>query len=159
MKGPSPTVRTRDYYRERGYRIDVVERWIGVGLDNKFMGTRKKRKDFCGFADLIAFLPHEIIAIQSTSRSNMSNRVKKIIHGIDADPGAQESAIEWLLGEGRRRIVIQGWAKYAKPVDRKWWRAVNREVLLEEFDPTLVEKVRADLEERKKLAENLSQDD
>jgi hypothetical protein len=158
VKGPSPTVRTRDYFREHGYRIDVVERWIGVGLDNKFMGTRKKRKDFCGFADLIAFLPQEIIAIQSTSRSNMSNRVKKIVHGIDAEPNSQESAIEWLLGEGRRRIIIQGWAKYAKPVDRKWWRALNREVLLDEFPVELVAKVRADLEERKKLAESLSLD-
>jgi hypothetical protein len=82
---------------ERGYICDVVESY------NAF--TRRK-KDLFGIFDILAIGNGETIAIQLTSKSNMSTRVKKI---------SESSALPEILRSGWRVLVI-GW--YKKPNGR-----------------------------------------
>jgi len=73
----SPTQRSLKYMRDKGYLCDVVEKWIpGANI----------RKDLYGFADVLCvknttFRDGEppIVVVQSTSHSNISARVKKIM--------------------------------------------------------------------------------
>lgn len=111
----SPTSRTLDLYRSLGYTVDVVEKWNP---------HTKTRKDLYGFADILAFNPDVTLAIQATSTSNMRSRVHKIL--------ACPEARQWLTGSGRGIVVI-GWKKYQKPVDRKLWRPTVTEITLADF--------------------------
>lgn len=117
----SPSARSLAFLRSQGWTGDVVERWIGGG-------GFKVRKDFCGYADLVALKPdghgHPIaIAVQATSGTNVTHRLSKM-RGIPA-------AIEWLDAGGR--IEIHGWAKRGKRGERKTWQVrllvVTRESL------------------------------
>lgn len=67
----SPTQRTLKHMREAGYTAEVVEKWIpGANI----------RKDLWGFVDVLGIHADtgEVLAVQSTSYSNMSARVTKI---------------------------------------------------------------------------------
>ena len=115
----SPTQRTLEHYRAQGYAIGVVERFVAQA------GPYGKRFDLFGFIDLIAMDGDVTTAIQATSASNVSARVKKIL----SIPEAQQ----WVSGPNRHLIVI-GWKKYAKRVNGKLWRYVYREIGLGDFD-------------------------
>jgi hypothetical protein len=66
----SPTQQALKHYRALGYTLAITERW------NPFA---KVRQDLFGFIDLVAMKAGEpIIAIQATSSSNVSARLKKI---------------------------------------------------------------------------------
>lgn len=82
------------YMRKLGYTAEKVEQ--------PWNPWSKVRKDFAGFADLIVFGRGEIVAVQTTSYSNMRAREKKIM--------AEPRAHEWILAGGH--IVLHGW----KPV-------------------------------------------
>ena len=65
------TQRTLKLMRERGWIAEVTERWIpGANI----------RKDLWTFCDVLCIHPEsgEILAVQTTSASNMAARVKKI---------------------------------------------------------------------------------
>lgn len=94
----SPTERTLQELRKRGYLAAVVERW------NAFA---KIRQDLFGFVDVIGLRDGETLAVQTTSGSNVSDRVKKI---ADSDKIAVIRKAGW-------RVVVWGWAKRA---DGKW---------------------------------------
>lgn len=94
----SPTARTLELMRERGYYAEVVERWIP--------GARI-RKDYAGFIDVLAIGDHEIIGIQATSASNVAARIKKITDHENLIP-VRRAGI---------RILVHGWGKRA---DGKW---------------------------------------
>ena len=111
----SPTSRTLEHYRRCGYHIDIAERWI--------QATRQRR-DLFNFVDLVAFNDDETLAIQATSTGNMNARVNKILE--------LRAAWDWIQAEGRKIVVI-GWKKYAKPVDRKWWRPTIRYLTKEDW--------------------------
>ena len=67
----TPTQRTLKLMRERGWIAEVTERWIpGANI----------RKDLWTFCDVLCIHPEsgEILAVQTTSASNMAARVKKI---------------------------------------------------------------------------------
>lgn len=67
----TPTQRTLKLMRERGWIAEVTERWIpGANI----------RKDLWSFCDVLCIHPEsgEILAVQTTSASNMAARVKKI---------------------------------------------------------------------------------
>ena len=65
----TPTQLTLRKLREEGWTVEVVERWVpGANI----------RKDLFGFIDLMAIKDEQTLAIQATSYSNMSARVKKI---------------------------------------------------------------------------------
>lgn len=88
----SPTKRTLDVLRERGYMAGVVERWNHAA---------KVRQDLFGIVDVIGVRPNETVAVQATSASNVAARVKKIA----ASPALGElRAAGW-------RVLVHGWAK------------------------------------------------
>lgn len=65
----SPTQRSLKYLRDQGYTVAVVEHWNGFV---------NKRYDLFGFIDLLALRGDETLAVQTTSYSNVSARVRKI---------------------------------------------------------------------------------
>lgn len=89
----SPSAVSTDYMKERGYHVEVVERFIPGAMI---------RKDFCGVGDLIGIkASRKLLLVQTTSKANLSSRVKKVtvsemlplllehfdieIHGISPD--------------------------------------------------------------------------
>jgi hypothetical protein len=73
--------------------IDVVERWIpGANI----------RKDLFGFIDILAVgIGGDVLAVQATSRSNVSSRIKKI---------ADHPGINYVRRAGWT-IEVWGWYK------------------------------------------------
>jgi len=88
----SPTQRSLKLMRERGYLCEITERW------NPFA---KIRQDLFNFVDVLCIKDGETVAVQTTSYSNISARVKKISE-LDTAP------IVKLAGW---KIIVQGWRK------------------------------------------------
>lgn len=118
----SPTQRTLKLYRDKGLMIGVTEHW------NPYAGKNGIRQDLFGFIDLILVGPNGTAAIQATSTGNIGARVTKIL--------ALPSAKYWLSGKAKRSIIVIGWKKYKKPVNRKWWRYTIVVLRLEDFNGT-----------------------
>jgi len=91
----SPTQRTLKYLRDNGWAPWITEHW------NHFA---RKRQDLYGFVDVLAVRRGETLAVQCTSASNVSARVKKIADHENT-PRLREAG--W-------RIQIFGWAKGKK---------------------------------------------
>ena len=83
---------SKQYLIDAGYTVDKVEHYDYFS---------KRRKDLFSFGDLLAFNENEIIIIQTTSKSNMSARRKK----IKSNPITKQ----WL--NQTRKIHIHGWYK------------------------------------------------
>lgn len=88
----SPTSRSLELMRERGYLIAVVEKWLPWA---------KKRQDLFGLWDLIAVKDGETCAVQTTSASNVSARIKKI---TDHENLARCRKAGW-------KLLVHGWVK------------------------------------------------
>ena len=88
----SPTQRSLKLMRERGYLCEVTERW------NPFA---KIRQDLYSFVDVLCIKEGETVAVQTTSYSNISARVKKI---SELDTSAIVKLAGW-------KIIVQGWKK------------------------------------------------
>ena len=86
------TQRTIKMMRDQGYMVATVE---------YFNAFTKRKHDLFGCIDLLAIGNGETIAIQVTSKSNMSARIKKI-ESSDALPEMLRS--KW-------RIIVHGWWK------------------------------------------------
>lgn len=87
-----PTQRSLKLLRDRGYRCEVVEKWIPrVNI----------RKDLFGFLDVLAIKDGKVLGVQATSDSNVSARVHKI---GEAEAVADVRACGWSL-------VVHGWRK------------------------------------------------
>jgi hypothetical protein len=93
----SPTARTLAELRKRGAAlVQVVERW------NQYA---KIRQDLFGIVDVLAVMPSgKTVAVQSTSGSNVSSRVKKIV----------ESDAIHLLRLAGWTVLVHGWRKNSK---------------------------------------------
>jgi len=92
----SPMRRTLKWCRDQGWIADVAEKWVSFG------GTGGIRRDLFGFIDVAALTDRTgVLAIQVTSASNASPRVKKIV--------ALPAATLWL--ERRNTIEVHGWRK------------------------------------------------
>jgi len=117
----SPTTRTMDMMRKDGYLIGVVERFIGNGR----FGFRK---DFLGFIDLIAInvKKKQTVGVQTTSGSNFSSHVRKILDNEDIRLNAQA----WL--ESGNEIQLHGWRKTGKAGKRKKWDCRVQNLTLED---------------------------
>jgi len=90
----SPTQRSLDYLRKAGWHADVVERWIpGANI----------RRDLFGFVDIIALRGSETLAVQTTSASNVSARVRKI---------TDHTALQ-AVREAGWTVHVHGWRKGA----------------------------------------------
>jgi hypothetical protein len=97
----SPTSRSLNLLRERGFIVDVVERFIpGV----------MQRRDLFGFGDLLAIGPREsdgsrqVLIVQTTSSSNAAARVKKI-------EASEHIAV---VREAGVAVHVHGWLKNSK---------------------------------------------
>lgn len=69
MKGISPTQVSLKHMRALGYTCQVVEHW------NPFAN---RRVDLFGCIDIVCLSPENIVGVQTTSKTNMSARRKKI---------------------------------------------------------------------------------
>ena len=95
----TPTARSLKKLRDEGWTPDVVESY------NYFT---KKRKDFFGIADIVCYQDGILLAVQCTSYSNISARVRKIEDSEHLDG----------LRDAGMRIEVWGWRK--DPKKRKW---------------------------------------
>ena len=91
----TPTQRSLKHLRDNGYHAEVVEKWNHI---------TKTRKDLWGVADILAIRDGEILAVQTTSGSNVAARVKKIA----------ESEIVPLIRSAGVGLLVHGWRKNAK---------------------------------------------
>lgn len=88
----TPTTLSLASLREAGYVAAVVEHWNPHA---------RIRQDLFGFIDIIAIKPGETLAVQTTSRGNMSSRLRKIADHPNL-PAVREAG--W-------RIEVHGWAQ------------------------------------------------
>jgi hypothetical protein len=114
----TPVARTKQHIAKHGLGIvDTVERpVIGPG------GRMIARKDLYGLGDLLLTNPNYTALLQVTSDSNRSSRVKKA--------WANENLKPWLLGPGRRFLVIT-WGKHGKPA--RWQPHLTEALLSKEW--------------------------
>ena len=94
---PSPTSRSKKYWQDAGYKVDIVEYW------NNFT---RRRHDMYGLFDMVAIGNGEVVFIQVTSRTNVSARVRKIAEDKYAD-------IIAACREAGVRLIVEGWGKMA----------------------------------------------
>jgi hypothetical protein len=101
----SPTQLSLKKLREEGYTVAVVEHW------NAFA---RIRQDLFGFIDLLALKGKEVLAVQTTTTTNMNARIKKIADhenvGVVRDAG-------WT-------IHVHGWSQN----DKKKWQCKVKDV-------------------------------
>ena len=102
----SPTQRSLKMMRDQGYLCEVTERW------NQWA---KIRQDLFNFVDILCIKDGKTVAVQTTSYSNISARIKKI-QGLDSYPIIKSAGWE---------IVVHGWKK---DKSGKW---MVREVIME----------------------------
>lgn len=107
----STTPRSLKLLRASDYTVEVVEHWNAY---------TKTRHDLFNMFDIIAIKADEpgVLGIQTTSGSNASARVKKIL----ANPLHKI----WLAAGNR--IVVHGWAKRGPRGKRKLWTCATYEV-------------------------------
>jgi predicted RecB family endonuclease len=100
----SLTSRSTEHLRKQGYTVDVVESY------NFFT---KRRHDLWGCIDILAIGNGETLAVQVTSKSNMSARIRKI---------EDSEALPEMLRSGWR-VIVHG-----------WWRGTNGRYQLKETE-------------------------
>jgi len=88
----TPTARSMAHLREAGYHVEVVEQ-------NKRAGIKVWKSDLWGWADLLCLRRGEVLAVQVTSATNVSSRVRKIT----------DSPLLPLVREAGIRVVVHGW--------------------------------------------------
>lgn len=91
----SPTQRSKAHLEALGYQVAITEHW------NPWA---RRRVDLWGFVDLLAIKPNETLAVQTTSATNVSARVKKI---------AEHENVGFVRDAGWR-ILVHGWGKNSK---------------------------------------------
>lgn len=93
----TPTQRSLEAMRQRGYTVAVVERW------NPFA---RIRQDLYGFIDILCLGEGEIVGVQSTSDSNVAARITKITEHENL-AAVRKAGV---------RILVHGWKK----VGNRW---------------------------------------
>jgi len=98
----TPTQRTLQELRRRGYVAQVVERW------NAFA---KIRQDLFGFIDIVAVKSNEngVLGVQATSTGNVPSRIQKA--------SLSPNLSVWL--QAGNRFAVWGWAKRGAKGKRK----------------------------------------
>ena len=94
----SPTQLSLKKLREEGYTVAVVEHWNAWA---------KIRQDLFGFIDLLALKGKEVLAVQTTTATNLNARVKKIADHENVG----------VVREAGWTIHVHGWHQDEK---RKW---------------------------------------
>ena len=101
----SPTQLSLKLLRDQGYTVAIVEHW------NAFA---RIRQDLFGFIDILALKGKEVLAVQTTTATNMSARVIKI--------GNSEYA--GVVREAGWTIHVHGWHQD----DKKKWHCKVKDV-------------------------------
>ena len=116
MAKTSPTQRSLKILRKEDYTAQVVERWNPYG---------RVRVDLFGFVDIVAIKKGEtgVTGVQTTSQSNVSKRLQKILCSHEAK----------LFLETGNRILLHGWAKKGAKNKRKLWKVTERYITLDDF--------------------------
>ena len=119
----TPDNLTKRYYSDLGYAITKTE---------SFNGYTQRRADLLGFIDYLALSETETIGVQTTSWSNHSARVHKILN--------KKTFLTWIKNPSRT-VVVQSWKK----VKGKW---VSREQTLtkEDYDEYHANKKEPDID-------------
>ena len=91
----SPTQRSKAYLENQGYLVAVVEKWNPHA---------KIRQDLFQIIDLLAIKEGETLGVQTTSRSNMSSRARKIAEHENTP----------MVRKAGWQIHIHGWARDTK---------------------------------------------
>lgn len=91
----SPTQRTLKYYKELGWPADIAECW------NPWAG---KKSDLFKFIDVVVLSPDGILGVQTTSSTNHTARIHKIM--------GNAYAVHWLKAGGK--IIVMSWNKGEK---------------------------------------------
>lgn len=100
------SARTQKLLREQGLISDTVERWITFGM------RRGVRKDFCGFADIIAFGGGRILAVQVCHQNGIKKHMATIL--------ANDRALEWVRSGGE--LLLIAWRKIKGEAGRFHWK-------------------------------------
>ena len=100
----TPSQRTVAHLRKLGYQTANVE---------SFNYFTKRKHDLYGCIDILAIGNNETLAVQVTSKSNMSSRIKKI---------EESEALPEMLRSGWR-VIVHG-----------WWKGTNGRYQLKEFE-------------------------
>ena len=121
-KGTSPTQRTLRELRRRGYRVDIVERWLPIP------GGFGRRRDLFNIIDIIALTPTGILGVQSCG-SSFSEHWKKLTE----DEAEQTRA--WLETPGTA-LELWGWRKVKRKRGGKAmvWKPRVKQVELLDLD-------------------------
>ena len=90
----SPTQRSLKHLREQGYLVWITEHWCPFS---------RKRKDLWGIVDILCLRGEEVLAVQTTSGSNVSARVKKIAESMHIAE----------IRKANIRVVVHGWVRGA----------------------------------------------
>ena len=93
----SPTQRTLKELRKRGYRVDIVERWIPIP------GGHGRRRDLFNIIDILALSTDFILGVQSCGNS-FSAHWKKLTED------EAENTWDW-LSMPYTRLEIWAWRK------------------------------------------------
>lgn len=112
----SPTQRSLKLLRATYPLVQVVERW------NQYA---RIRQDLFGFVDILAVCNNTVVAVQTTTASNLAARRNKIL--------ASESARLWLESP-TRRILLHGWHKTGPHGGRKTWTCKTVEITPSDYD-------------------------
>ena len=112
----SPTSRSLDYCRKKGWFAGIVERYIA---------QCRQRFDLFGCIDLVALdeLPG-CLGIQATSGSNHSSRIKKALE--------EPRLLAWL--RAGNRYEVWSWAKKGPKGKRKVWTLRREPITLSEAE-------------------------
>lgn len=114
-KPKSPTARTLDECRKRGWICQVVEQTI----PKLFI-----KRDLFGVIDVVAVTPRGILGIQATSGTN---------HAARMDKALSEPRLRAWLAAGAR-FEVWSWRKAAKRVQGRLWTLREDEISLERWD-------------------------
>jgi hypothetical protein len=88
----SPTQLSKRQLEKEGYLVEITEHW------NSFA---RKRKDLFDFIDLLAIKDKEILGVQTTSASNITARVKKILSNENYS----------IVISSGIKVIVHGWKK------------------------------------------------
>lgn len=120
----SPTQRTLQHLRREGWICQVVEQWVPMGRSGGV------RRDLWGFVDILALKSGTTLAIQCTSKGEVSKRERKIrgTQPLPEDPVERSRLEEQNARIGRAltecwaagwQVEVWGWEKGARvPVVR-----------------------------------------
>lgn len=129
---------TQQEYRDRGYHVIKVETW---GLH-----PRPHRADFLGIYDYLAFNDDgEMIAIQTTTKSELSRRRKKML---------SDKSFSWWT-KGGRRSILHGWYK-----EKGKWKLHEEELTMDDWNKFQAKKkeIESQIDENSPLFKELFPD-